>query len=612
MLSDKECQNTPKRTAAIDLTFYPLRTSSTVWRTFPIEPETWIWQPNWPTFPNNMAASEDLTSAGWVKVGTYRDGNLALWTLSSQLSDIRLLEAKNEQGQMESHVWVPVDDKKRVEELPVLLAFTLSPEQRKRPGIIAGEKIKALVTPCALPPANLGEIGLVLTLAGDKLACKRYRIGELGRRSQHVQQRMVAALSHLGSAHLERSAWLVQWKDIQALAQQLAADYWRAHRDKHVERPQPINIWTLRQGEGALAAMTMVQAGAYAGINNKDKWEQAHMIHQGPHQGLMAPRYLYHAKHTEAEYWMQHPEEAKTPVDTDLASQEVLRHLRALSDWEADIVTLAPIYLLAKGEDEVYLSPEQLLRDVDIQPKQNRAGYGNGYRPEELQRVIDAFERMAWMQLKIRQSIMRRRGVKPALITAEAPYLVITERIYQEPLEETGPRKFLGWKYQLTWLKHFTGDTEAGKQLGILLKKSFTYSQNQRWEKRLARYLTIQLCVAAHHGQLGKNFKMREVLEQCGLAPTERDKARPGEYVRQFEHALDHLKRDGIIGDWMPTIDRHAPGFPTRDWLGLWLDSSFHVTQASIALAGGYQKMIDTRKPQKEPDGVLKRSSEAR
>ena len=62
---------------------------------------------------------------------------------------------------------------------------------------------------------------------------------------------------------------------------------------------------------------------------------------------------------------------------------------------------------------------------------------------------------------------------------------------------------------------------------------------------------------------------------------------------------MDHLEQDGIIGHWLPKLDRHAPDFPTRDWLDLWLDSSFHVTQAPTALAAGYQKMIDARQPKK-------------
>lgn len=266
------------------------------------------------------------------------------------------------------------------------------------------------------------------------------------------------------------------------------------------------------------------------------------------------------------------------------------------------MVTLAPVYALAKGLQETALTPEQILKDLDIQPK-TKDGYTAGYRPEEVQSVIEAFERMAWIQLKTRQWTQKRKGIRPHLITAESPYLIITEHIWQEPLDESESRRLIGWKFQMPWLEKFvSGDTEAGHQLGILLKKSLVYTMNQPWEKRLARYITIHLCVAAHAGETKINFIIRNVLERCGLMPSERDKARPAEYKRHFDKAMDRLVSDGIIGDWKPTLT--DKDLPPRAWLDIWLDSSFWVTQAPTALQAGYQKMIDAAHARKDRAGA--------
>lgn len=578
-----------------NLTFYEYRDKLGGWVTVPGQLDIWIWLPAWPSiFPPDLEMIDALTAAGWEDAGSGDGYEIAIYVLCGQLAEVRLIGAHQDH-----HIWTTKADWERVKRLPVILAFQMSAEH-KRP---AQQEIPAKQdthnsmiytdAPQSLPPPQFGEMALIASGERASVRWKRCSITKLDQSSQDLQRRLGAALTRLASAYnLERSAWLMQWEEIQHMAQQLAADYWHAYQDSQAERPQPLNVWEIREGKGAWAAMTMIQDGAHASLNNKGKWEQEHMVEQGKHQGLMLPRYIHSHTSGETEYWMQHPEEAQAPVDPDLVSQEVLRQQAKLSDLEADLITLAPVYLLAKGEEEVAISPEQLLRDLDIQPKQ-KDGYSAGYRPEELQRVIDAFERLAWLQLKTRQRIQKRRGVKPHLITAESPYLIITERIWQEPLlDDAKTKKLLGWKYQIVWLKKFTGDTEAGKQLGVLLKKSLSYRQDQRWEKRLARYLTIHLCVAAHKGQASINCIIRHVLEQCGLTPSERDRARPAEYAQQFEKAMDHLKRDGIIGDWMPKINRQTD-LPARAWLDLWLDSSFRVTQAQTALEAGYQKMID-------------------
>jgi hypothetical protein len=256
------------------------------------------------------------------------------------------------------------------------------------------------------------------------------------------------------------------------------------------------------------------------------------------------------------------------------------------------------LYALSKGLHEVTLTPEQILTDLGIQPKA-KGGYTAGYRAEERQVVIDAFERAAWLQLKTNQWIQKRRGMKPFSVTAESPYLVIIERIWQEPLDDETPRRLIGWKWEQPWLRKFiSGDEDTAHHLGILLKKSLHYTMNQSWEKRLSPYLTIHLCIAAHAGEMKISLIIRNVLERLGLLPTERDKKRPAEYRQQFERAMDHLKVDGIIGDWKLSLQE--TDLPPRGWLDIWLDSSFWITQAPEALTAGYQKMINAAQERKE------------
>jgi hypothetical protein len=521
---------------------------------------------------------EALTRAGWEDTGIYlTEKPLIPFILYGQLADVRYM---NTGGAY--HLWTPTIDRERTERLPAILTSD-APE--------------AAFTPVerTLPPPHFGKRAVILQ---EKLIpCS---VNKLPLASQELQARLGAALDQLASTpDLPAAIWIAAWREIQQMARQLAADYWRKFQDTQVERPKPVNVWT---DNHALAPLTMITEGAHISINHKAGWEkEGHMIDKdGPLQGLKVPGYTYATgknRENSTLYWMEPPEDAEA-IDPELALQEVLQHLEARTDRDGDVYMLAPVYALAKGLQEVTLTPEQLLKDLSIQPKV-KDGYSAGFRPEERQAVIEAFERAAWLQIKTRQWIQRRRGVQPHLLTAESPYLLITERIWQEPLDDETPRRLIGWKFRMHWLEKFiSGDENAAHQLGILLKRVLAYGMNQPWEKRLAKYFIIHLCIAAHAGEMKVRFAIRNILGYLGLLPTERDKKRPAEYRQQFERAMDHLKADGIIGDWKLSVQE--TDLPARGWLDIWLDSSLWITQAPETLIAGYQKMINAAQERKE------------
>jgi hypothetical protein len=394
--------------------------------------------------------------------------------------------------------------------------------------------------------------------------------------------------------------------EVRDLSQELLALYWKAHltklqEEQHPDVPQPFRV--AADGSGyAYAPLNMIIAGAHASIYHKQDWEKEHMVEQGVQQGMMVRRYLFtHGKgetRGETEYWMEHPEDAEVPLDPDLASQEVLSHLQILNDRNADIFTLAPTYVLANGLKLTTITPEQIRKDLGLKPK-SKDGYAAGERADDLRSVVAAFEQAAWFRFKTQQWIQQKKGRPPKLVTAKEPYLIIRETVTQQALDGTGPEQVLFWRFEMPWLNKFMGDTEAGRQFGVLLKKSLEYGLDQPWEKRLSRYFTIHLCVAAHHRQKGIDCIIIHVLRDVGLVPSDRDRARPGEFADHFERVMNRLKADGIIGDWLPKTDRNS--LPARNWFDTWLGSGFHITQAPAALAAGYQKMIEKGQKLAEP-----------
>lgn len=285
-------------------------------------PHPWIWCSRPATYPASREHVHLLTSSGWERIGKLAEMAFASAVLYGQLVDLCLLHPEEGNEQDGEEVWVPGLDKQRVERLPVILAFTLSENKTKK----VDKEVGSIESDQVLPPPQFGELGLILASEGTSTHWICCSLQKLPVQSQQIQRRIGNALSTLaGAQDLPRSAWLKQWGEIQAMAWQLAADYWHAYQEsQRTERPQPINVF--KDGL-ALAPLTMIQEGAHAGIYHKDRWKQEHLLEQGQYQGLMLPRYIHTTgkkQKNSTEYWMQHPEDANIPLDPALASQEVL------------------------------------------------------------------------------------------------------------------------------------------------------------------------------------------------------------------------------------------------------------------------------------------------
>lgn len=563
----------------IDLSFYPVRTHVAGWLMFPNKPEAWLWTPSWLVYPSDPSTIDLFTSTGWVKTGTWDNPKLASWVLSSQLSDIRFLSTG--EGQPDE-LWTPAQEKARVESLPVLLAFTLTSEQKK--AAVPGPG-KSLITPRALPPANLGEIGIILAGEGDQPSYKSYQIGELSHKSQELQRRIKSALSRLTSAHdLERSAWLEQWEEIQSMARDLARDYlahdnWKAHENmQQVKAPHVPNVF--KDGY-AWTALNMGLQGTQSAIYHNDSWKEE--------PGIPA----YHDsqfEHGNTRVWLQDP--TQTNINAEMASEELTRHLAALSDLEADIVTIQIAQAMAAQNDlaEAILTPEAILEYRGLAQKAHKEGEitrYSGHREEDREKVIAAFERTTWIRLKVQQWVNRTRGGKGKLFEVESAYVLIKEWLRQPTLDDTPPR-LIAWRYQMgTWLAPFMDEAEAGRYFGVLMKKTLEYNiKNELVEKRLARYFAIHLCIAAKNGAASIKRYVGKLLEECALPIDHRNPQRTKD---RFEKALAQLIVDGIIGDWKYT---DASPLSPRQWLDDWRGRSIIVTLGPRALQA-YQPMLE-------------------
>ncbi len=555
----------------LDLDFYAGLPYGALYRESRIHPGIWTWTPNYCllTYPDTPEHSSQLTEADWLPIGGLDDKTLDnVSVLFSQLGQARLLGTP-EQGQ----AWIPRADYDHLARTPVLLAFTLASAEGQKGTLYVSRTV---------PPANLGEFGIILVGEGNQVDFKCLRIGCLSRKSQKLQQSIGAALSRLEQRrHLGRVAWLEQWREIQIMARDLARDYWSAYEGTRVERPHVPNVfkdgaaWT-----GLNMGLQGTQSAIYhAGVN--DNWKRE--------PGVL-PYHDSKFEHGYTRVWLQDP--TQTGVDAEMASEELTKHLAALSDLEADIVTIQIAQAMAAqdGQGEAVLTPEAIQEyrgKLEIAHKEGETVRYSGHRTEDRAEIVAAFERTAWLRLKIQQWVNRTKGGKGKMFEVESAYVLIKEWLRQPTLDDSPPR-LIAWRYQMgTWLAPFMDEAEAGRYFGVLMKKTLEYNiKNELVEKRLARYFAIHLCIAAHNGTANIKRYVGKLIDECAMPIDHRNPQRTKD---RFEKALGQLVADGIIGDWKYTDNSQLPA---RQWLENWRGRSIVVTLGPRALEA-YQPLLE-------------------
>jgi hypothetical protein len=185
-----------------------------------------------------------------------------------------------------------------------------------------------------------------------------------------------------------------------------------------------------------------------------------------------------------------------------------------------------------------------------------------------------------------------RRAKTP--VAAEGTFLVKRSRFFRR-LSPSGDSKealpeTAGYLLSLgEWARTFV---EERAMLGIYLKRLAEYDlQRQQWERRIGWYLVFQLNNQASKMTFqdvtkdGKTrtsitpqhpLKMKTVLNGSHVPWKETARTNPGKVIKQWEDALETLRKDGILGPY-PCLDGAADGsdLPVRGRLTAMLERRY-------------------------------------
>jgi DNA-binding transcriptional regulator YiaG len=277
------------------------------------------------------------------------------------------------------------------------------------------------------------------------------------------------------------------------------------------------------------------------------------------------------------------------PQEIENWSQLMWKQREELSDLDADALDLLSHIWLQQARSPSHYAVgdvDQFLAMRGLKPKQGGDGRRGGYEPEQRAEMLKALSHIQNLWLNMGQvevaepKSKRKRGSQKvsqyeANLTSkqdiQSKAFIITDRIGQLNMDGyMDVRRFIFQPGHL--FAHYLFG--PGRQVALLSAKAIQYDPyRQKWEKRLARYLSWQWRSQAQRGDYLRPYQVASLLETIGEAVNERY---PSKTRERLEKALDALQNDGVISGWQyDQWDETATA--RRGWINTWQQATLLI-----------------------------------
>lgn len=284
------------------------------------------------------------------------------------------------------------------------------------------------------------------------------------------------------------------------------------------------------------------------------------------------------------------------PLETVEAwATEMWRQRGELSDLDADALdALSAIWIVqaADPRDGAVTGVDDLLKMRGIKKKRGAEGRRGGYEPEQRADMLRALNHIQniWLEMdgvEVYEGAGKRR--KPVRKSVQSRAFVVTDRMSQMRLDgHMDVEKFRFVPGEI-FARFLMG---AGRQVALLSAEALRYDPyRQKWEKRLARYLSWQWRTRARTGEYLRPYKVTTLLERAGERLNQR---RPSQTKERLEKALDTLQRDGVVAGWQyADFDSwwEEVKAKRKGWARVWLSATV-VIEPPEAIKDGYRKGV--------------------
>ncbi len=589
----------------------------------------WLWeQAQEGTVENTEENTHNLVASGYQQV-LPRPSDLLKTELCSQLCEVTYITSDT------SQLWAKASDLAQVKQNPVILAFSLDlnttsdtvamlqflplPHMGEYGIVKAGEK-PVLYNIAQLPEA-VQERWKALNIALRNLASPggwvphtaqhQYSSHEAsyyrpltnkrsvllkGGKIESEQAQESHFLTKLEEAYQQvtdlreswrKRDWLVQWKEIVRLAQELAADYCTYHQatTNTGNKPVPDIANVFHMGIAEIFTHQPFQAYPAATIARPEEWQ--HESAEKENELILTFRRTKPSGTT----YVQIREEIQGNQSRETALANMWEQTKKLSDLDADVY-LAMVAQMLKGvKDEqgnTWISAQQILSYRGIQPKFNKTESGSiyigGHRWEDIETIAACIKRMENVAIKVHEQEIiddhaptnNKRKRPRRTISLSSRLFMFGDTIDHKtlPLDSTPKAVTIAWQYrQSSWMVPFLEG--SNRFTGLLFQKVLNYDPyHEKWEKRLSRHFMFWLRTNASH-EKKPAITIGELLNELNL---EIDERFPQRSCDRFEKAMDRITADGLLTwDYKEKIE-----LPARKWLPTWLQQHIIVEDPPV------------------------------
>ena len=208
--------------------------------------------------------------------------------------------------------------------------------------------------------------------------------------------------------------------------------------------------------------------------------------------------------------------------DLHAMSEEMRRQQEELSDLDADVLDALAAYWLNRAplvNYSVQISVNEILRMRGLKPKMGGNSRRGGYEPKQRRAVIAALGHIdnLWLDLAEVAVVEGFKGRLPIKRSFQSRAFVITDRTLITRSDGSQEVESIGYRPGELLGRYLEG---PGYQVALLSAKALHYDPSrQRWEKRLARYLSWQWPTKARSGEYLWPYRVATLLDAAGDEP---------------------------------------------------------------------------------------------
>lgn len=251
--------------------------------------------------------------------------------------------------------------------------------------------------------------------------------------------------------------------------------------------------------------------------------------------------------------------------------QESWEQAEELSELDVDVYDALCSFFLSKAKhhkDTVEIHLDDLLSIRGLKPKLGGFGRRGGYENNQRSQVLRALSKIQNLWINLEKATVYEKG-KPVQLKLKGRAYIFKDKNNEDYIfgKQTPEKKFM-FTVDEVFAKYLYG---SGRQVALLPIQALQYNPYQeRWEKKLTRYLSWRWRTQARRGDYLQPHKISTLLDVTGEEINERAPSRTRD---RLEQAFDTLLKDGVIASWQYE-KWHESIASNKGWARVWGNST--------------------------------------